>query len=67
MTRLLYRRKQEILEAERRISDIESMLQVLETKTESNEADIDELYDLVRDLSKIKSDTSVIKGILKSK
>ncbi|WP_248797625.1 hypothetical protein [Escherichia coli] len=67
MARLLYRRKQEILEAERRISDIESMLLVLETKIESNEADIDELYDLVRDLSKIKSDTSKIKGILKSK
>ncbi|EGT0637482.1 hypothetical protein JAG24_004770, partial [Citrobacter freundii] len=46
--RLLYRRKQEILEAERRISDIESKLLVLETKTENNESDIDELYDLVR-------------------
>ena len=65
--RLLYRRKQEILEAERRISDIESKLLVLETKTESNEADIDELYDLVRELSKIKSDISEIKGMLKSK
>ena len=67
MGRLLYRRKQEILEAERRISDIESKLLVLETKTESNEADIDELYDLVRELSKIKSDISEIKGMLKSK
>ena len=60
--RLLYRRKQEILEAERRISDIESKLLVLETKTENNE-----LYDLVRELSKIKSDISEIKGMLKSK
>ncbi|EPG9738779.1 hypothetical protein KE027_005332, partial [Citrobacter freundii] len=60
--RLLYRRKQEILEAERRISDIESKLLVLETKTENNESDIDELYDLVRELSKIKSDISEIKG-----
>ncbi|AYL55899.1 hypothetical protein QDQ61_15395 [Citrobacter freundii] len=65
--RLLYRRKQEILEAERRISDIESKLLVLETKTENNESDIDELYDLVRELSKIKSDISEIKGMLKSK
>ncbi|RVS44371.1 hypothetical protein EOL10_29335, partial [Citrobacter freundii] len=64
--RLLYRRKQEILEAERRISDIESKLLVLETKTENNESDIDELYDLVRELSKIKSDISEIKGMLKS-
>ena len=64
---LLYRRKQEILEAERRISDIESKLLVLETKTENNESDIDELYDLVRELSKIKSDISEIKGMLKSK
>ncbi|AXZ47413.1 TPA: hypothetical protein ACPYV3_002858 [Citrobacter freundii] len=67
MGRLLYRRKQEILEAERRISDIESKLLVLETKTENNESDIDELYDLVRELSKIKSDISEIKGMLKSK
>ncbi|HAT7578438.1 TPA: hypothetical protein JAW20_001635 [Citrobacter freundii] len=65
--RLLYRRKQEILEAERRISDIESKLLVLETKTENNESDIDELYDLVRELTKIKSDISEIKGMLKSK
>ncbi|MDT7482270.1 hypothetical protein RQM43_20925 [Citrobacter portucalensis] len=65
--RLLYRRKQEILEAERRISDIESKLLVLETKTENNESDIDELYDLVRELSKIKSDISEIKGMLKYK
>ncbi|MHB9179316.1 hypothetical protein ACWKLL_017560 [Citrobacter freundii] len=65
--RLLYRRKQEILEAERRISDIESKLLVLEAKTENNESDIDELYDLVRELSKIKSDISEIKGMLKSK
>ena len=50
MGRLLYRRKQEILEAERRISDIESKLLVLETKTENNESDIDELYDLVREI-----------------
>lgn len=67
MGRLLYRRKQDILEAERRISDIESKLLVLETKTENNESDIDELYDLVRELSKIKSDISEIKGMLKSK
>lgn len=67
MGRLLYRRKQEILEAERRISDIESKLLVLETKTENNESDIDELYDLVRELSKIKSDISEIKRMLKSK
>ncbi|EOX8490465.1 hypothetical protein AIT87_003602 [Salmonella enterica subsp. houtenae] len=67
MGRLLYRRKQEILEAELRIGDIESTLLVLETKTESNKSDIDELYDLVRELSEIKSDISEIKGMLKSK
>lgn len=67
MVHLLYRRKQEILEAERRIGDIESKLLVLETKTESNKSDIDELYDLVRELSEIKSDISEIKGMLKSK
>ncbi|MDA8518693.1 hypothetical protein [Citrobacter sp. Igbk 16] len=65
--RLFNSHRRVIIDAERRIGEIESDLAVLETRLTNTEKDVDVLYEMVRELSEIKSDISEIKGMLKAK
>ncbi|MBJ9269210.1 hypothetical protein I5497_19200 [Citrobacter freundii] len=65
--RLFTSHRKGIIDAVRRIGEIESNLAVLETRLANTQRDVDDLYEVVRELSEIKSDISEIKGMLKSR